>query len=288
MFVALVLATALAPQSHGHADEVPNNCSNCAKWNAEHAPFKIYGNSYYVGVDGLSSVLITSNEGHILIDGGLPQSAELIARNIEQLGFSINDVKWILNSHTHYDHAGGIAALQRMSGAQIAASLESSQALKLGSSLSNDPQAGYGKFMNFPAVTQPIKIINDGDGIRLGDNLVKAVFTPGHSPGGTTWSWPSCDTNKCVDLVFADSLTSVSDEVYQFSAHPNYLASFQNSIKTVQNLKCDILISAHPGFSDVFEKAAKNSFIDTDGCRKYAEDAQQRLDKRLIEEASKP
>lgn len=285
MFATLLLATTIAAQTHQHTDETPNNCSNCASWNTEHAPFKIYGNSYYVGVDGLSSVLITSSKGHILLDGGLPQSAELIVKNIEQLGFSIKDVKWLLNSHAHYDHVGGLAALQRMSGAKLAASEDSAKAMKSGSALSNDPQAGYGEVMNFPAISN-ISIIVDGESIELGNNVVTAIFTPGHSPGGTTWSWQSCEANKCVTLVFADSLSSVSDDTYQFSSHPDYLVSFQNSIDTVRHLNCDILISAHPSFSGLFEKAQANQFIDENSCKKYADAAQQRLDKRLAQESN--
>lgn len=279
----LSLANATVPQTQVHADEAPNKCSNCANWNAEHAPFKIYGNTYYVGVDGLSSVLIISSKGHILIDGGLPQSAELIAKNIEQLGFSIKDVKWLLNSHAHFDHVGGLAALQRMSGATVAASPDSAQAMRLGSALANDPQAGFGDTMKFPIISNT-KIIADGDGIILGNNVVTAIFTPGHSPGGTSWSWPSCEASKCINIVFADSLNPVSSDEYRFSANPEYLATFRQSINTVRNLKCDIIIAAHPGFSELYEKAATGNFIDTDGCRKYADDAQQRLDKRLAEE----
>lgn len=282
----LSLTAAVAPQTQLHADETPNHCSNCASWNTEHAPFKIYGNSYYVGVDGLSSVLITSSKGHILIDGGLPQSAELIAKNIEQLGFSIKDVKWLLNSHSHFDHAGGLAALQRMSSAKLAASPDSAQAMKSGKVLANDPQAGYGDAMNFPAISN-ISIIGDGKSIEIGKNVVTAIYTPGHSPGGTSWSWPSCEADKCINIVFADSLNSVSDDVYKYSAHPDYLASFQKSIETVRNLKCDIIIGAHPGFSDLFEKAAAEKLIDAEGCKKYADDAEARLNKRLAEEADK-
>lgn len=280
-----LLAIATAPQTQFHADEAPNNCSNCVSWNTEHAPFKIHGNSYYVGVDGLSSVLITSSKGHILIDGGLPQSAELIAKNIKQLGFSIKDVKWLLNSHAHFDHVGGLAALQRMSGAKLIASSDSALAMKTGSALANDPQAGYGDVMNFPAISN-INIIVNGEKIKLGDNVVTAIFTPGHSPGGTSWSWPSCEAGKCINIVFADSLNPVSHDDYQFSAHTEYLDTFRQSIITVRNLKCDIIIGAHPGFSDLFEKAETGSLIDAEGCKKYAADAEARLNKRLTEETS--
>lgn len=288
--IASLFLLAVTTTSHAtlHADEIPKVCDHCATWNAQHKPFKIHGNSYYVGVDGLSSVLITSSKGHILIDAGLPQSAASIATNIQSLGFKLSDVKWIINTHTHYDHAGGIAALQRLTGAKIAASPESRQALHIGRSLPNDPQAGYGESMMFPAVTEAIKVIANGDSIILGDTQITAVFTPGHTPGGTSWTWPSCEKGKCIKIVFADSLNPVSSDDYRYSEHSVYLVSFQQSINTMRNMQCDIIITAHPEFSDLFEKAKINQFIDEKSCKLYAENAQQRLDQRLTQEKSQP
>jgi len=102
----LVLAIPVAAQG------VHSSCANCAAWNKPHQPFRIYGNTYYVGTDGLSSILITSEGGHILIDGALPESAPLIVAGIRSLGFRIEDVRFIVNSHAHFDHAGGIAELR--------------------------------------------------------------------------------------------------------------------------------------------------------------------------------
>lgn len=285
MIVTALLVLATASAAPVHADEAPKSCSNCAGWNAPRAPFKIHGNTYYVGTGGLSAVLVTSPQGHILIDGGLSQSASVIAGNVAELGFEIKDVKWLLNSHAHFDHAGGLAALQRLSGARVAASPESRLALLAGNSLASDPQAGYGEFMIFPAV-KTIKPISDGDSIALGGNVLSAVFTPGHSPGGTTWSWPSCEAGACVTVVYADSLNPVSHDAYLFSRHPAYVAAFRQSISTVRSLKCDILVSAHPEQSGIFERALSGSLIDSQACRRYADAAAGRLDKRLAEEAA--
>ncbi|GJI89817.1 MBL fold metallo-hydrolase [Duganella hordei] len=109
-------------------------------WNKPVDPFQIYGNSYYVGMAGLSSVLVTSPQGHILIDGGFPDSAPLIAAGIRKLGFRLRDVKLILSSHDHWDHAGGIAELQRLTGAAVVASPSTAAALKRGSMDEDDPQ----------------------------------------------------------------------------------------------------------------------------------------------------
>jgi len=282
--LAIGLAATLSSDgTHRHADETPIQCDYCATWNAARAPFKIHGNSYYVGVDGLSSVLITSKQGHILIDAGLPQSASVIAANIKSLGFDIREVKWLLSSHPHYDHVGGLAALQRMSGAKVAASPKSRAALLAGRTTADDPQAGYGENTRFPALST-VQIIQHGDSLVAGNTAITAVFTPGHTPGGTSWAWPSCEGGQCVNIVFADSLNPVSHDSYRFSSHPEYLAAFRQSIATMRNLKCDILISAHPGFSNVFERALNSDLIDSTACRRYADDAEARLDKRLAEE----
>jgi metallo-beta-lactamase class B len=283
---AFTLSAALSSTgTHVHADEQPKQCDNCPEWNAARAPFKIHGNTYYVGVEGLSAVLITSAQGHILIDAGLPQSAKLIAANIKSLGFDIKDVKWLLSSHPHFDHVGGLAALQRLSGARVAASPESRQALLLGRALASDPQAGYGDFTAFPPL-KSVTAIQDGASLVAGRTVVTAVFTPGHTPGGTSWAWPSCEAKQCVNIVFGDSLNPVSHDDYRFSAHPEYLKAFKRSIAVMRGLKCDILISAHPGFSNIFERATANNTFDPQSCEKYADDAAARLSKRLAEEAS--
>ena len=123
--------------------------TGCAEWNVPQRPFRVYGNTFYVGPHGLSAILITSPSGHSLIDGALPGSAPQIAQNIRALGFRAEDVKLILNSHAHFDHAGGIAYLQRVTGATVAASALSATVLERGLSGPDDPQ--YGQLLEFPA-----------------------------------------------------------------------------------------------------------------------------------------
>ena len=113
-FIAFVLFTA------GLGNGQP--CTECAAWNEPQSPFRVYGNTYYVGTHGLSSLLVTSDAGHVLMDGDLPESVPQIVDHIRKLGFRIEDVKLIVNSHVHFDHAGGIAELQRLSGARVVAS----------------------------------------------------------------------------------------------------------------------------------------------------------------------
>ncbi|MCX7033098.1 MAG: subclass B3 metallo-beta-lactamase [Arenimonas sp.] len=286
-----LLAAALAATP---ADLTPIDCSACAEWNVPRAPFALHGKSWYVGTEGLSAVLIDSGDGLVLIDGALPQSAPLIAANIESLGFRVTDVKWILNSHPHFDHAGGIAALQRMSGAKVATTARGAQALRLGNAPLDDPQVGFGPKANaFPPVAEVTELA-DGAWLSLGDVSLVLHATPGHTPGGATWSWSSCIGGDCVDMVYADSITAVSAPGFRYSDDPDRVAEFRATIDRIAALDCDLAVSAHPGFTELFEKAAARdagkpgpAFFDDQSCRAYAAIGREWLDKRLAEEAAK-
>ncbi len=267
------------------------NCGSCAEWNKPAKPFNIHGNTYYVGTTGLSAILVTGPQGHVLLDGALPQSAPLIQKNIEALGYRMKDVRLILNSHAHFDHAGGIAALQKASGATVAHSPHGAQVLRDGTPGTDDPQYDPNERAYIPKVAQ-VKEVADGDTLSVGPLRFTVHYTPGHTPGGTTWTWQSCEGNKCLDVVYADSLTPVSTDGFYFTGGTNYpdrSASFRKTIDRIANLKCDIVVAAHPGFGDAFGKAAaktaqSNPFIDPDGCRKLAASAGKNLEARLQRE----
>lgn len=284
----LPLLTAAAPSVP--PDTAPINCQDCAEWNQPQAPFRVYGNTYYVGVAGLSSVLIDSGEGLILIDGALPQSAERIADSVRALGFDIRDVKWILNSHAHFDHAGGIAALRRMSGAKVAASPAGAKALRTGTAAKDDPQAGFGDSMRYPA-PRDVVTVADGATVVLGKLTITARHTPGHTPGATTWTWRSCEEKRCVDVVYAESLTAVAAPRFRFSADAARVKQFRRSIEKVRALPCEVMIPTHPSAGRLFEQRAtseregRQAFIDPGACRAYADRADQGLTARLKLEA---
>ena len=273
--------------------DAPVACADCQEWNAPRAPFRVFGNTYYVGVAGLSAILVTSDGGHILLDGALPQSAPLIDENIRTLGFRTADVRLIVNSHAHFDHAGGIAALQRVSGATVAASASGAQALEHGEAVPDDPQYAFRKTSSFPRVAA-VRVVADGETLRAGPLAVQAHLTPGHTPGSTTWTWRSCEGSRCLDLVYADSLNPVSAPGFRFTGdatHPSLVESFRRSIGAVERLPCDILLSVHPGLSDLEgklqrreAKPAGDPFIDSQACRAYAADASRRLDDRIAAE----
>ena len=272
------------------------HCDSCEDWNQPQAPFKIFGNTWYVGTTGLSSILVTSQAGHVLLDGALPQSARSIQANIEALGFRMADVKLILNSHEHWDHAGGIAALQRASGAEVAASPAAARALREGTVGRDDPQFDAASPVHIPEVPQ-VGDVADRETVKVGGIVMTAHATPGHTPGSTTWSWTSCEAGECRNVVYADSLNPVSLGDFRFSGgrfsgdegRPDVSGQFVASIASVAALPCDIVLSVHPGMTDMFEKLAartaeKNTFVDPSGCKAYASAADERLRARLEKE----
>jgi metallo-beta-lactamase class B len=261
-------------------------------WSTPRAPFRIYANSYYVGTAEVAAALITSPDGHVLIDGVTAKAAPQIAANIRTLGFRVEDVKLILNSHVHSDHAGGLAELQRLSGAAVKASPGSQPVLTTGQLRRDDPQAAIADSGNIAPVAK-VSSLRDGEVLRLGPIAVAAVFTPGHTPGGTSWTWQACEAGRCLQLVYADSLNAVSGPDYRFSDNPAYLAGFNGSIGRIRDLPCDILLSIHPEFSDFWKRLEQrdaghaDALVDRDACRRYADAARRSLDRRLAEEAAK-
>lgn len=265
------------------------DCASCKVWNQPQEPFKIFGNTYYVGTHGLSSILITSTSGHILIDGGLPESAEQIRDHIRVLGFRIEDVKLILNSHVHFDHAGGIAQLQRWSHAHVAASPASAPVLGKGGVGKDDPQ--YGILPSIARVKH-VQRLQDGEVLHVGDLAITAHLTPGHTPGGTSWTWKSCDGAQCWNMVYADSLTAVSAPNYKFTAHPELLKGFEKSYAFLESTPCDILITTHPEISGLWDRLERRNqggkpdpMVDSSGCRTLADNARQQLQKRIESES---
>ena len=287
--LALLFSFTQAPRFHS---DPPHKCDSCDEWNKPREPFKVFGNTYFVGTDGLSAILIAGDAGLVLLDGGLEQSAAVIDANIRKLGFKTQDVKLIVNSHGHYDHAGGIAALQRASGAGVAASPSGARALQRGENTTDDPQYGFGKEANgFPPV-EGVYEIKDNEVLRVGNIAITANFTPGHTPGSTTWTWRACEGLKCLDIVYADSISAASAPGFKFTAKPELINEFRRSISRVAELPCDIVISTHPSATNLDAKLKKRAemkgsdpdpFVDR-GCKALAATALKGLEARIAEE----
>ena len=290
---ALVALSLTVPCSTSLAQRA-RECPACAEWNEPQRPFRLHGSTFFVGTHGLSAILITSPAGHVLIDGALPESAPLIRANIESLGFRMRDVKLIVNSHAHFDHAGGIAELQRASGARVAASPWSAEVMRGGRSIAGDPQLGV--VLHYPAVRN-VTTFAFGDTLRVGPIAVVPHATPGHTPGGTSWSWRSCDAGRCLDFVYADSETPVSASDFLFTrntTYPNAIADFRRGQATLEELACDVLITPHPTASALWERVSPADgtptpkLVDPTGCKRYAATARRALEARVEQERGRP
>lgn len=288
LLVSCLSDAAIAQKHTEDRDNLEIHCTNCGKWNAAQKPFNVIGNTWYVGTAELSSVLVTGPSGHILIDGALPQSARQIEANIKALGFRLRDIKVIVNSHPHFDHAGGIAQLARHSGAKVLASVDGASVLRAGVIGRDDPQYEKSGNTHFPPVDN-VRVIGDGEVIAVGPVKMTLHTTPGHTPGGTSYTWRSCLRETCFDVAYIDSLNPAASDGFRYSGDastPNIVPVFEATIAKVAAFKCDVVLSAHPDFTDTLEKLAArtpshNPFIDPNGCKDYALDAKERLSKRI-------
>jgi len=273
-----------APQDSydgGAMREWTESCKDFDDWDKAGPPYKIHGQTYYVGTCGIAAILIASPNGHTLIDSGTEAGADVVAANIKALGFRLEDVKTLLLSHEHFDHVGGMAKLQRLTGAALITSPAAAPVLRTGKDRADDPQVG----MHAPFA--PAKVARTvPDGGTAGPSKLRAVLTPGHTAGATSWQWQSCAApGHCKTIVYADSLSAVSREDYRFSAHPKYLAAYRRSIDRVAKLKCDILLTPHPSSSDMRTRMVAGGLDQPDQCRKYADSLRIKLAERLAKEA---
>ncbi|MET0893358.1 MAG: subclass B3 metallo-beta-lactamase [Pseudoxanthomonas sp.] len=287
----MALTSALLAPAGAHAAVEPaaaaTVCAADAGWDDPARPRRIYGNTWFVGTCGISAVLVTSARGHVLIDGATPKGGAQILANIRTLGFKPKDVRAIVLSHEHRDHAGGLAALQAATGAPVLARAPAVETLKRGASDRSDPQ--FRVLDTFPAVAR-VRQIADDEVVTVGPLTLQAIATPGHTRGGTSWSWRSCEKRTFRQLVYADSLTAISDDMYRYTdeaAHPGVLADFRQTLSRVAELDCEILLTPHPAASQLWSRLGREAtqpLVDASACRTYAAKAAERLDRRVAEE----
>jgi metallo-beta-lactamase class B len=282
LLASLFLVTACGPREL--EPDAPYTCDRCEDWNQPIDAFRVHGNTWYVGTDGLSSILVETDAGLILIDGALPQSSEQIAMSIRELGFDPLDIEAILVSHAHFDHAGGVAAFQRLTRANVYTSEAGAETLSSGRLSEGDPQyIADSDAGTFPAI-ENVTAVGDGDFVSVGSTNVRAVYTPGHTMGSVTWTWESCAMSTCYNVVYADSLTAVSAQGFSFGAS-GAADRMIESAGIIANLDCDILLSPHPFFFGMHDKLDRrddgNPFVNNLGCTFYAETALDWLEQRL-------
>jgi metallo-beta-lactamase class B len=276
MIAALLMLSAVATHPRG--------------WAEPREPFHVVGNVYSVGSAELTSFLIATPKGHVLIDGGLSELAPQIARNIDKLGFKLEDVKVLLVSHAHFDHAGGLAELKRRTGAQVVASRADAEAMARGGK--GDPQ--FGDSIPFAPVYAD-RIVQEGGVVRVGPTELVAHVTSGHTQGCTTWTTVQHEDAQALQVVFNCSV-SVPDE-YRLLGNPRYpraVDDYERSFRTLRALPCDVLLGPHASFFQQDERRARikdgapNPFVDPAACGAYLDRSEQAFRAHLEKERSAP
>jgi metallo-beta-lactamase class B len=241
------------------------------KWNTPTEPFKMIDNVYYVGTDGLASYLITSPQGHILVDTVMPESTSLITANIEKLGFKVTDIKYLLNTHAHIDHTGGFAEIKQASGAQMVGGEADKPLLEGG----YYPGAQDDEALKFP----PVKVdrtVREGDKVTVGDVTLTARETPGHSPGCTSWEFSVKDGDATRSALIFCSGTVALNRLVGNPTYSGIVTDYKKTFARARDMKVDVLLAPHPEMYKMAEKRARlaeggpNPFVNPGEFNAYA------------------
>ena len=256
--------------------------------NRPNEPYKIAGNLYYVGSSGISSYLIATPAGHVVIDAGYESTVPIVEANIRTLGFKVEDVRILLNTQAHYDHAAGFAAMKKDTGAQLMVSGPDADVIERGGT----GDFSFGDKFPFP----PAKVdrrLKDGDTVTLGKLTLHAHVTPGHTKGCTTWSFNVTENNRELNVVEMCGLTVLdTTRLVGNPGYPDIVSDYERTFAALRKLPVDIFIGAHPAYYDGTAKAAKakanpggpNPFIDPDGYRRYIDTGERNFRERLAKE----
>ncbi|WP_164115141.1 L1 family subclass B3 metallo-beta-lactamase [Stenotrophomonas maltophilia] len=282
--LALMLAAVL-PITHASAAEAPlpqlRAYTVDASWLQPMAPLQIADHTWQIGTQDLTALLVQTADGAVLLDGGMPQMASHLISNMKVRGVAPQDLRLILLSHAHADHAGPVAELKRRTGAKVAANSESALLLARGGS--NDLH--FGDDITYPPANAD-RIIMDGEVVTVGGIAFTAHFMPGHTPGSTAWTWTDTRDGKPVRIAYADSLSAPG---YQLKGNPRYprlVEDYRRSFATVRGLPCDLLLTPHPGASNWDYAAGAKAGAKALTCKAYADAAEQKFDAQLAKEVA--
>lgn len=254
------------------------------RWRTPTDPFRIADNVYYVGTLGLGAFLFTSDEGHVLLDGALPQSAPEILSNIRELGFNPKDVRYLLNSHAHFDHSGGLAELKRETGARLVAHEGDVSALEGGFYLGSERLASF--------QAPPVKVdlvIEDGYVLELGPIRLVAHHTPGHSRGCTSWGATVRDGDESHEALVFCSATVAANRITPPLQYPGIVEDYRRTFAVARTLKVDLPLAPHPEFFSLLEKndkakaGAAHAFVDREAFGKLIAQLEADFEKALAE-----
>jgi metallo-beta-lactamase class B len=271
-FASLIAAHALAQSTTASQYEKP------------FPPHKVVGNVYFVGTAGLSNFLITTPEGHILINSDLESTVPIVRRNIEQLGFKFSDVKILLINHAHFDHNAGSALVKELTGAKYMVMDADvplvEQGAKLDFQYADDPQAQF-------RITKVDRVLHDGDTVQLGGSELVAHLTPGHTKGCTTWTLRATEDGKTYDVTIVGSANvNAGYQLVNNAKYPTIAQDYEKTFRVLASLPTDIFLGAHPNYYGLEAKYARldqgkprpgqaNAFADAEGYRAFVSDREQ-------------
>jgi len=257
------------------------------KWNTPTEPFKMIGNVYYVGTDGLASYLITSPQGHILVDTVMPEATSQIKASIEKLGFKVSDIKYLVNTHAHIDHTGGFAEMKQVSGAQMVAGEADKPLLEGG----YYPGQREETVLQFP----PVKVdrtVREGDKVTVGEVTLTARATPGHSPGCTSWEFAVKDGGATRSVLIFCSATVALNRLVGSPTHPGIVDDYRKTFARARDMKVDVLLAPHPEMYRMADKramladGAPNPFVNPGEFNAYAATLEKAFEEGLAKQTA--
>lgn len=259
-----------------------------ADWTEPFSPFQIAENLYYVGSKGLANYLITTPQGHILINSDLEANVPLIRASVEKLGFKFNDIKILLISHAHWDHDAASATIIKATGAKYMVMEGDVPVVESGGK--TDFQYGNTPANLYPP-TKVDRVLHDGDDVKLADAVLTARLTPGHTKGCTTWTMKVSEGGKTYNVVIVGSPNvNPGYKLVNNAQYPTIANDYQRMFTVLKSLPCDIFLGAHGSYFDMEAKYARmtkdgpNPFIDSAGYKKFVSDKEQEFHAELAKQ----
>jgi metallo-beta-lactamase class B len=288
--IFLALALFLACGGGSASAQVSAGAAGAGDWTEPFAPFRIAGNLYYVGSRGLASYLVTTPAGHILVNSDLEANVPMIRASVEKLGFKYSDIRVLLISHAHWDHSAGSALIKQQTGATYMVMGPDVPVVESGGK--TDFQYGGDKSTHFPP-TKVDRVLRDGEEVKLGDAVLVARLTAGHTKGCTTWTMKVKDGTRTLDAVILCSPNvNPGYKLVGNAAYPGIADDYARMFKTLASLPCDLFLGAHGNYFSMedkyarMEKGTANAFVDPDGYRKYVAEKRAAFEAELKKQRS--
>lgn len=272
----VILGTGLAPLARAQASE------QWREWNRPIPPFRIAGPLYYVGVANVTSLLLTTPAGHILVDGAFAESADRILENVRTLGFKPEDVKVLLSTHAHGDHAGGLAAIKARTGARLYAGALDVPLLARG----GKGDFAFGDDIPYPPVVAD-RGVKDGETVTLGGVTVRAIASPGHTMGCTSWAFTVEDGGRPVRVVMIGGTSAPGYQLVHNAKYPGIVADYERTFARLAAEPADLLLEGHGFAFGLDEKrAGQRPFVDAGGYRARVAEAAKAFHEQLAKESA--